>query len=237
MNIQNSAMKTSFRQLASVHGAVPLIPLVMCGLAVLTVCTSCRTSTSTPRWSEDRSGPGEYRRVTAYFSKVVDETLRLLERATLPAARNPRTAILKFADAVDRLEVDSLAARARAEAMRARGEAYFATWQEHLAVVKDERVRQLALQHRAELDLRFERLRTGVQHLRATFRPFLSDLKSLRDSLESEPTMAQVSAKGDSIAKVKLQGRQVQEALAAVMTELDAAVALVTPIESRDKRP
>ncbi len=184
-----------------------------------------------------RSNAGEYRQVTGHFIKAVDETLRLLNRATSPTTRNPRAAILKFADAVDTLEVDSMAARARAEAMRARGQAYFATWQEHLAVVQDERVRQLALQHRAELDVRFPRIHTAAQHARETFRPFLADLKTLRDSLESNPTAAHIASKDARIARTKAQGRAVQDALSVLMAELNATAALLTPPGKTTQRP
>jgi hypothetical protein len=216
------------------RGLATRMHLALWLLVVAATYAGCRT---TPDDAGARSDAGEYRRVTGHFIKAVDETLRLLDRATAPTARNPRSAILKFADAVDTLEVDSMAARARAEAMRARGQAYFATWQEHLTVVKDERVRQLALKHRDELDVRFEKLRATAQQLRETFRTFLTDLKELRDSLESQPTAAHVAAESARIAQTKARGQQVQESLQTLMAELEATAALVTPSVNTAKRP
>jgi len=79
------------------------------------------------------------------------------------------------------------------------------------------------------LDHRFEKLRDASHQLRATFRPFLADLKNLRDALESDSTSLRIAAKITLIDKIKAQGQQVQACLKAVMAELNATAALLTP--------
>ena len=80
------------------------------------------------------------------------QTLRALDEISVQANRDPRPAYEAFAKAVHRLEVDSIKVRARTQAMRARGDAYFEHWEEYLAGVKNEQVRQLAEEHRPRVE-------------------------------------------------------------------------------------
>ena len=159
--------------------------------AVLIGCASTETAQKEPTLRQDFI---EYRQIVVLAMNQVDTTLRALDEISVQANRDPRPAYQAFAKAVHRLEVDSIKVRARTQAMRARGDAYFEHWEAYLAGVKNEQVRQLAEEHRPELKRSFEQAQQASQQVREVFRPFLSDLQKLRAVLEADPTLARIDA-------------------------------------------
>ena len=159
--------------------------------AVLIGCASTETARKEPTLRDDFH---EYRQIVVQAMDQVDTTLRALDEISAQANRDPRPAYEAFAKAVHRLEVDSIKVRARTQAMRARGDAYFEHWEKYLAGVNNEQVRQLAEEHRPELKRSFEQAQQASQQVREVFRPFLSDLQKLRAVLEADPTLARIDA-------------------------------------------
>jgi hypothetical protein len=159
----------------------------------------------------------------------VDATMRALDEISAQAHRDPRAAYAAFAKAVHRLEVDSMKVRARAQAMRVRGDAYFEHWETYLATVKNGEVRQLAVEHRPELKQSFEQAHLASQQVREVFRPFLSDLQKLRAVLEADPCLARIDAQKGLILAAKDKGRQVQQGLDRILAEMNSMTATLRP--------
>lgn len=194
--------------------------------AVLLGCASTGTARKEPTLRQDFL---EYRHLVVLAMNQMDATLRALDEVAVQANRDPRPAYAAFAKAVQRLEVGSIKVRARTEAMRARGKAYFEHWEDTLATARNEQVRKLAEEHRAELKTGFERIGEGTQQAREAFRPFLSDLQKLRAVLEAEPTLARIDAQKGLILAAKDKGRQVQQGLDRILAEMNSTSALLTP--------
>ncbi len=189
----------------------------------------CASTDKAPRGPTPRQDFLEYRHLVVLAMEQVNATLRALEEVTVQANHNPRPAYEAFAKAVQRLEVDSVRVRARAEAMRGRGQAYFEHWEETLATARNDQVRKLAEEHRAELKENFERVRQASQQAREAFRPFLSDVQKLRAVWEAAPTLARVDAQKSLILAAEEKGRQVQQALDRILAEMNSTSALLTP--------
>jgi hypothetical protein len=193
---------------------------------VLLGCASTETARNEPTPRDDFR---EYRQIVVLAMRQVDGVLRALDEVSVQASRDPRPAYEAFAKAVHRLEVDSIKVRARAQAMRARGAAYYEHWENYLATVKNEEVRRLAQEHRAELRTSFEQARSSAQEVRELFRPFLSDLQKLRGGLEASPTLARIDSEKSLILSAKAKGREVEEDLDRILAEMNSMVALLTP--------
>jgi hypothetical protein len=193
-------------------------------------CATTRQACNAANTAEDVAA---FRQIVVQFTEAVGKTMQSLDQVIVQANRDPRKAIDDFALSVHRLEVDSVAARARTAAMRARGSAYFEQWQAHLAAAKDERVRKLAEEHRDKLKQSFEQGRLAMQQAREVFKPFLSGLKELRAVLESNPTLPGVDGAKESIRTARKQGRQVQEGLEAVLAELNTMATTLRPATPR----
>jgi hypothetical protein len=194
--------------------------------AVLLGCASTETSRKEPTLRQDFI---EYRQIVVLAMNQVDSVLHALDKISVEANRDPRPAYQAFAKAVHRLEVDSIKVRARTQAMRARGDAYFEHWEAYLAGVKNEQVRELAEEHRPDLKRRFEQAQSASQQVREGFRPFLSDLQKLRAVLEADPTLARIDAQKGLILEAKDKGRRVQQGLDRVLAEMNSMTALLKP--------
>lgn len=196
----------------------------------------CASTDSARKEPTPRDDFREYRQIVVEAMSQVSGVLRALDEVSVQAHQDPRPAYEAFAKAVHRLEVDSIKVRARAQAMRARGAAYYEHWEAYLAGVKNEQVRELAKQHRAELKESFEQARSAAQQVREVFRPFLSDLQKLRGDLEADPTLARINSEKNLILAAKDKGRQVQQELDRVLAEMNSMVALLTPPGAISKR-
>jgi ribosome-associated translation inhibitor RaiA len=201
--------------------------------AILIGCASTETAReqTTPR--EDFI---EYRQIVVQAMSHVDTTLRALDEISVQAHRDPRPAYQAFAKAVHRLEVGSIKVRARAQAMRARGDAYFEHWEAYLAGVKNGQVHQLAEEHRPELKRSFEQAHLASQQVREGFRPFLSDLQKVRAILEADPSLDRIDSAKSVILAAKDEGRQVQQGLDRILAEMNSMTALLRPPGTAAKR-
>ena len=194
--------------------------------AVLMGCASTDTASKEPTLRDDFR---EYRQIIVQATGLVDTTMRAVDEMSAQANRDPRLAYQAFAKAVHRLEVDSVKVRARTQAMRARGDAYFDRWEKYLAGVDNEQVRQLAEQHRPELKRSFEQAQQASQQVREGFRPFLSDLQKLRAVLEADPSLARIDAAKSLLLAAQDKGRQVHQSLDRLLAEMNSMTAMLRP--------
>ena len=194
--------------------------------AVVIGCASTETARKQPTLRQDFV---EYRQIVVQTMSQIDASLRALDELAIQANCDPRPAYRAFAEAVHRLEVDSIKVRARTQAMRDRGDAYFEHWEAYLAGVDNPQVRTLAEQRRPELKRSFEQARLASQQVREGFRPFLSDLQKLRATLEADPSLARIDAAKDLILAAKDKGRLVLQGLDRVLAEMNSMTALVRP--------
>ena len=201
--------------------------------AVLIGCASTEAARKAPTPRDDFK---EYRQIVVQAMGQVDTAMRALDEISAQANRDPRPAYEAFAKAVHRLEVDSIKMRAHTQAMRARGDAYFEHWENYLAGVNNEQVRQLAEQHRADLKQSFQQAQTASQQVREVFRPFLSDLQKLRAVLEADPSLARIDSAKGVILAAQDKGRQVQQGLDRILAEMNSMTAMLRPPGTTPKR-
>jgi hypothetical protein len=212
------------------HVRRPPPPLVGWMLAtVLAALAGCSTTETNPKTPTPRADFLEYRDIVVQSMSLMDATLRSLDEISVAAYRDPRPAYEAFARSVHRLEVESIKVRARTQAMRARGDAYFEHWEKYLSTVKDGQVRELAAEHRPELKQCFEQVQQGAQQVREGFRPFLSDLQKLRAVLHADPSLAHIAAQKALILSAEEKGRQVQAGMARILAEMNSMTALLRP--------
>jgi hypothetical protein len=209
---------------------IPCKPLCSLALAAAAVILAgCATGGTARKEPTPRDDWQEYRQIVVRAMDLMDTSQRALDELSVQANRDPRRAYQAFAKAVQRLEVDSIQVRARVQAMRARGDAYFEHWEEYLAGVNDQQVRQRAKEYRSELKQHFEQAQQAAKQVREGFRPFLSDLQKLRAVLEADPSLARIVAEQSLILAAKDKGWQVQQGLARVLAEMNAMTATLRP--------
>ena len=209
----------------------PALALLGAGLVLFAGCATKSEDRNAPTPREDLA---EYRQVAVDAQKVVKATLQSLDR-TVARTPCPPGAFKAFTKDVQRLEVDSFKVRARAQAIRSRGQAYFEQWQEHLASVQDPEVRKLAEQRRDRLQERFAQIRLQTQQAREAFQPFMAGLRRLRNGLGNDPAIAGTDSMKEVIRTIRNNGEKVEAGLTAILGELDAVAAILRPDETAKK--
>ncbi len=189
-------------------------------------CATDKDASDAPR---PGSGIAEYRQITTESLAEVSAAIYSLDKVSAQAGHCPPKVVSAFARQVDRLQVNSIRVRARAQAIRARGDAYFATWSESIARIKDPRVRELAERHHPELEQSFSRIKLASQEAGEAFKPFLNGLRELRIELEKGPDAAESQSNRDMIRTTRERGQQTVEKLVAISKELQNITSMLTP--------
>jgi len=197
-------------------------------VALALVATGC-ASRQAPSGPDPRNGIAEYKKITSEALEGVEASLKALDSVAASKGRRPEKTVTRFAEAVQKLQVKSQTIRAHAQAMEARGDAYFANWEENLAMMKDAKLRELARQHHEDLQQAFQRIKSATHEARAAFRPYLAGLRSLSIALERDPAGLGTDANANLIRITKENGLQVKRQLEVMLAELQSMTAELTP--------
>jgi hypothetical protein len=127
-----------------------------------------------------------------------------------------------FDRALHHLEVTSVKTRARADAIMARGQAYFDEWKEHLAAITNQAAGRTELERYTRLFDSFERVRQQSGDVRDEFRPFMAKLRDFRAQLDHTPPPS-ASELREEREELKASGRGVLKGLDAIAITLDEA--------------
>ena len=188
--------------------------------------------------SAEKIRPGsripEYRQATVRAEKAVEGVLASLATVSAQSKQCPPEVLTNFSAEVRRLQVESVQARARTEAMQARGDEYFNHWRETLARVEDPQMRALVEKERPALQQSFEKMKSLSREGRESFLPFMASLRSVRNSLEKDPGSLANESVQAAIKTAREKGQEVREHLMGMQRELDRMSALLTPAGKRN---
>jgi len=123
-------------------------------------------------------------------------------------------------DATTTKPLDS--SRARAEAIMARGQAYFDEWKEHLSGVTNQAAARAGEERYVRMHEQFERVRECSKEVREEFRPFMAQLREFRARLD-QPASVGGALSRPELEQLGAQGRGVLVRLDAVALALDEA--------------
>lgn len=200
---------------------------IMAALAI----AGCASSGSKGYKHADKTGKGlaEFRDEVIKAQTAINDTMKALDQVAATANTNPRKAFDQYAKQVDALESAASRLSKRSQDMQAAGDAYFKQWETQMAEVQNPEIRKLAAERKAALQAAFANIRTFTTPLKAQFTPWMSDLKDLRNFLGNDLTIAGVEAVKKQFVKAQQEGTSVQEAMDALVAELNSVAAALTP--------
>lgn len=135
-----------------------------------------------------------------------------------------------FSSAVDRLDSVSRDVASRAVVIQQKGATYFQKWDEELATIQNEDIRNSSANRKAEVMKEFDRAKATYEEARADFNPLMADLRDLRTALSTDLTPAGAEAVRASAARVNRKGDQVQVTLSNLAAQLrDLSQSLAVP--------
>ena len=195
-------------------------------VVALLVSAGCATSES---GVQPRPGDGlrEYKTLVLELRKDVGLTRQALEALAVATQQNAAGAYARFDDSLQRLEVVSIKARARADAMEKRGEAYFEEWAEEMSDSTEETARRAPKERFAALHRHFEAILKDSGQVRQQFRPFLERSRRLRTLLGQKPTADAIAQAKPICVQVAADGQQAEAAMDQLLNTLQAAEAAV----------
>ena len=206
--------------------------LVLVSTLLLCGCAGVQPKSASP---EVGSGVAEYKQLTEGALTAITAALTSLSGVTSRPAPCPPDLIAAFSHQVQQLQTDSLRIRARGQAILVRGDAYFGTWSESIARIKDSRIRDSAERHHQELEACFVSIRADSQRAGAAFKPFLSGLRTLQVHWENDPGSVKNEADEQLVRTTRKYGDDVLRELRSVRDELLAMQRMLTPANSDAK--
>ena len=170
------------------------------------------------------SGIAEYREVVRVAHRSVAATVKSLEGlAVAPAQTSVSSSALgRFDKAFNQLELTSVKARARAEAIIARGQAYFDEWKGNLTSITNQATSRAETDRFDRLFDHFGRVRQRSGEVREEFRPFMAKLREFRAALDRSSVVSNPSFQSQ-LDGLTASGRRVLQTLESVSTALDQA--------------
>src|SRR6266403_3192746 len=179
------------------------------------------------------AGIDEYKQLTMEATADVQAALHALDQVSANASHCTPKTVAAFEHDVQCLEVHSIRVRARARAIQARGDAYFACWSESITNITDLRVREAAERCHPELEASFSRIKLASQSAGAAFDSFSSGLQKLRVELEIKAGCVDSGADRELIQKTGENGQQVLKELGVSNSELLAMKKTLTQNPSK----
>ena len=201
---------------------------VVTGLLFLPVlvwfAVGCASSSSRSSAPKPGSGIAEYRQVVRDahrgVASVVDSLEGLLRSFTPPATV---AGLDRFDRALHQLELTSVRTRSRAEAIIARGQAYFDEWKENLSGITNSATAHDETARYGRLVGYFEGVRNRSGEVREEFRLFMARLREFRARLDKPAGAPATASVQQDLGELTASGQRVLQALESVSTALDEA--------------
>jgi hypothetical protein len=201
------------------------------GLVVLLAAGLFSGGCAAPSGSSIAPKPGkgiaEYRQIVREAHQAVAATVKSIEGFTpLPTQTSvPPGALARFDKSFAQLELTSVKARARAEAVIARGQAYFDEWKENLFSITNRAAAKAEAERFDRLFEHFGRVRQRSGEVREEFRPYMAKLREFRARLDRTPAPADGERSQKELDGLVRSGRRVLQTLESVSAALDEAEA------------
>lgn len=202
------------------------LPLML-SMALGWVAGGCASSSSESSAPKPGNGIAEYRELTRQAHRAVAATVKSLESLAQPPAQPipQHPALPGFDRAFRQLELTSVKTRARAEAIIARGQAYFDEWKENLSSITNQTVSRMEKEKYDRLLEHFSRVRQRSGEVRDEFRPYMANLREFRARLDSPANVAATVPFSQKLEQMTASGQRVLRALDGIETALSAAEA------------
>ena len=193
------------------------------GLLALLVI-GCASSPSKSNAPTRGAGLRDYRQVVCDIQKATVASRHSLDALTTASSATGPAALNGFEESLHELEVASVMARAKADAMEKRGAAYFEEWETGLTNNTSD---QAAKERLTELRGHFETILQGSKQVRQDFRQYLDGLRQLRHALSGDVKKTNLDEARPAVSKSIEEGQKAEHSMDELLVKVDAALAAV----------
>jgi hypothetical protein len=162
-------------------------------------------------------------------SQLMDQTLANLNDLVANPSPDLRKQFEAFNSSVDDLGANARDVSSQAEAMKARGAAYFAKWDQETAKMQNEDIRHRSEARQQQVAAHFARISQQYDATEAAFQPFLSDLRDVQKFLGTDLTAGGLVAVKGIAAKATSHAVPLQESLGRLSEEFKSLGLSMSP--------
>ena len=143
----------------------------------------------------------------------IDVTLTSLTNLVNNPTGNLAPQYKKYCDNVETLRSMAVDVNNKAIAMQAKGRDYFTHWEDQLATIKSQDIRQVSADQMKDMMNKFQDVSTSYQQVRMRFKPFMSDLEDIQTYLGTDLTVGGIDAIKSTADRVNEQSASLKEAI------------------------
>lgn len=166
----------------------------------------------------------------------LDATLAALNDLVNNPQPDLRPQYNKFSDNVDDLGTLAKHVADSVATMRKNGKAFFAAWNEQLATIQNEDIRNLSAARQQEVSAEFLNVKRSYAQAEIAFKPFMADLRDLQKYLGTDLTPAGVAAMQNATVKANAASPALKASvgkLRADFKSLGLAMSAVAPASAK----
>lgn len=170
-------------------------------------------------------------RITQAVAQIDAATAVLTELVEKPSA-DLKLQFKNFSTAVSSLESTARDVGSRATKAQQLGASYFQQWDEQLAKIQNEEIRNNSAERKTAVMKQFDQAKASYDEARTAFNPLLANLRDIRTAISTDLTPAGVEAVRKSMTKINEEAATVRKSLtdlAAQFKELGKSLETPTP--------
>ena len=143
------------------------------------------------------------------------------------------TQFKEFGKAIDSMESEFGRARKSVAKVNEQGNKFFQDWENEIALMTSEDIRQLSETRKTNLLESFNRIDASMQQAEAAYGAFMSDLRDVERFLSIDLTTGGIAAISDTIQKTNADSQTLQKQIEAVIAELSRVAAEMPKMPSK----
>ena len=215
MNIKNMPIKNIFFNLFALAAAAGLLA----GCASTGNDKAASTSTTLTKSAD----------LIAKGNTLIDLSLTALNDLVTNSQPDLRKQYNAFNSAVDKLGSTARDVSGKAEAMKSQGAAYFAKWDQEVALMQNEDIRKRSLTRKNEVASQFTRISQNYDATKTAFQPFMSELRDVQKFLSTDLTVGGLAAIKDVAAKANKDAVPLKKSVAKLAEEFKSLGLSMSP--------
>jgi uncharacterized phage infection (PIP) family protein YhgE len=164
-------------------------------------------------------------------SGKIDATMAALNDLVNNPSGDLAPKFTKFNASVDDLAAAALNVSNRVAEMRVSGNDYFKDWDQQLAQIKNEDIKNRSAERKNQVQKEFTDIKTAYTQVSMAYRPYMADLRDIQSALRTDLTVGGVSAVKGAADKANTDGTQLKSSVDALSSEFkDLGVAMGTMV-------
>jgi hypothetical protein len=207
--------------------------------AAFAVLTGCSSEPASPAAATGAKITEAAAKINEGSAKI-DTTLAALNDLVSNPQGDLAPKFEKFNVSVDELQSAAINVSNRVAEMRASGNDYFKNWDQQLAEIKNEDIKNRSAERKNQVMKEFTDIKLAYTKASMAYRPFMADLRDVQSALRTDLTAGGVASVKGSADKAKAAGADLKttvDALGKEFSDLGVAMGSVVPPPSTNAPP